>query len=107
VAERHFRRAIAECVTRVSTTRCLRERQPAARLATYLDARDWADCLATTNGPHGHVTHPKRIQDRDEEEYVEGGDASLARVSLGAAAEKRAIHVVGEFAKLEGGGVLA
>jgi hypothetical protein len=36
-----------------------------------------------------------------------GDDASLAKVSLGAAAEKRAIHVVGEFAKLESGGVLA
>jgi hypothetical protein len=58
VGERHFRRAVAEFVAHDHRDRNHQgldnELMPATRLATYLDARDQADCLIITNGPHDH-----------------------------------------------------
>ena len=62
LGERHFRRAVAEFVAHYHCERnhqgldneLIVERRPATRRATYLDARDWADCLTITNAPHDH-----------------------------------------------------
>ena len=62
VGERHFRRALAEFVAHYHRERNhqgldneLIAVTPARDTgATYLDVRDWVDCLTITNGPRDH-----------------------------------------------------